>query len=461
MAEVNLDLYKTQPQNPLDNISKTVGIANAVEQNRLLQGQQVQQNIGIDKSKLELAASQLGQLRSMFAPHLNNPNVSTKDITQIGVDAIKQGLATPQQVATELARFPRDGTPQQKQSWVRDMYVRSLSHETQINMMLGTPQTIDTGGGKTVVQQPVRPDQGTAQRGVIPNTLQPGTPIYNPTKRQQEIVSEGQPGTFTPPSGVQRQPVAPARPAQNGAPAASAAPAKGPERLPTAAPLGEPEAAKEAAGQSGQLLAKDRENAADFRRQVFPLEQAIPKLESLGKMGTGPGSEETNNLKSFLQTLGIPGFNAEKIKNYDEANKYLTDWVMANGNVATNDKLAASFASNASTKISNAAAIDVAKAALAIRRMKQAQVDAFEATGKPENEYSRWASQWNKGQDPRVYGFDLMTPKQRNAVLSGLPPAKRSQFLMDVERASEMGLIRPPSAPQEKPEPPARNKNGA
>ncbi len=461
MPEIDTSFYKQQPQNPLDNIAKTVGIANSVEQNKLLQGQQVQQNIGIDKSKLELAVSQLGQLRNMFAPHLNNQNVSTKDITQIGIDAIKQGLATPQQVATELARFPKDGTPQQRQGWVRDMYVRSLSHENQISQMLGTPQGVGTGGGTTIIQQPGRPDQPSAQRGAIPNTLPPGTQVYNPKTRQMEMSPEGQPGQFQPPP-MRGNPQAPARPqAGNGAPAS---PAVAPGKLPAAAPLGEPEGAREAGSQSGQLLASDRNNAADFTRQVFPLEQAIPKLESLGKTGTGPGSEEFNNIKSFIQTLGLPGVDATKIKNFDEANKYLTDWVMANGNVATNDKLAASFASNASTKISNAAAVDVAKSALAIRRMKQAQVLAFEATGKPESDYSRWASQWNKSQDPRVYGFDMMTPAQRTAVLKSLPAAKQSQFLLDVQAAKDAGLIRAPASPTPATAPataPARDKNGA
>ncbi len=204
MPEIDTSFYKQQPQNPLDNIAKTVGIANSVEQNKLLQGQQVQQNIGIDKSKLELAVSQLGQLRNMFAPHLNNQNVSTKDITQIGIDAIKQGLATPQQVATELARFPKDGTPQQRQGWVRDMYVRSLSHENQISQMLGTPQGVGTGGGTTIYAGQVATSSITLLPGYSVMVQSDGTywevlPVYVPTQLKNFEAD----GTYAVPGGFQ------------------------------------------------------------------------------------------------------------------------------------------------------------------------------------------------------------------------------------------------------------------
>jgi hypothetical protein len=472
MAEIDTSFYRQQPQNPLDNLSKTVGIANSVEQNRLLQGQQTQQGISIDKARLELAVSQLGQLRSMFAPQINNPNVTSKDITQIGVDAIKQGIATPQQVATELSGFPKDGSGADRLRWVRDRYVRTLSHENQINMMLGTPQVLDTGGGKTIIQQPLRPDQGTAQRGAVPNTLAPGTQIYNPATRQLEVSPQGQPGQFAPsnaapissregntPKGGKPQSAIPASSqSTSSVPATPSVAGKDNGRLPTGAPLGEGEAAGVAGSASGNLLAKDRESGANYRREVMPLEQAIPKLEKLGKTGTGPGTEEVNNIKSFLQSAGLPGFDQEKIKNFDEAKKYLTDWVMANGNSGTNDKLAASFASNANVGISNAAAVDVAKTALALRRMRQAQLTAFEQSGLPENKYSQWAAQWNAKVDPRVYGFDLMSPGARNKLLASLPAGKdgkigkRELFIMQVEDAERAGMLSPPQMQMSSPE---------
>lgn len=197
---------------------------------------------------------------------------------------------------------------------------------------------------------------------------------------------------------------------------------------------------------SGAALNDARNHSLNYQQAVFPLEQAIPALEKLGKTGTGPGTEEFNHVKSFLQSAGIPGLDADKIKNFDEAKKYLTDFVNQNGNSGTNDKLAASFAGNPSVNISNAAAVDVAKSALSLRRMKQAQLVEFEKSGKPDSEFTKWASSWNLSHDPRAYGFDLMTPDQRKKVLASLPESKQQLFMMAVQDAATQGIVKPPQA---------------
>ena len=216
--------------------------------------------------------------------------------------------------------------------------------------------------------------------------------------------------------------------------------------FPTEPPPGVRGAKEKTAAGSAEMLASDRSHGADYQRQVFPLEQAIPALEKLGPQGTGPGTETFNHIKSFLVSAGIPGIDPDKIRSYDEAKKYLTDFVNQTGNSGTNDKLAAAFAGNPSVNISNAAAIDVAKAALALRRFKQAQLSAFERSGEAENDYGKFASKWNVNNDPRAYGFDIMTPKQRKDVLDSLPKNKRELFMMAVQDAAEQGLIRAPGA---------------
>lgn len=195
---------------------------------------------------------------------------------------------------------------------------------------------------------------------------------------------------------------------------------------------------------AGSAINDARLHSLNFNQQVFPLEQAIPALEKLGKTGTGPGTEEFNHVKSFLQSAGIPGLDTEKIKTFDEAKKYLTDFVNQNGNSGTNDKLAAAFAGNPSVNISNAAATDVAKSALTLRRMKQAQLVAFENSGKPEEDFPKEAGKWAREHDPRAYGFDLMTPDARKKVLESLPAGKRELFMMDVQDALKSGIIKAP-----------------
>jgi hypothetical protein len=246
-------------------------------------------------------------------------------------------------------------------------------------------------------------------------------------------------------------------------PAASGAPQQQPlgaanygGAQPTALPPGVGEAQVITGAGSGAALNDARQQSLNYKQNVFPLETAIPALERLGKTGTGPGTEELNHVKSFLQSAGVPGLDISKIKDFDEAKKYLTDFVNQNGNSGTNDKLAAAFAGNPSVNISNAAAVDVAKSALALRRMKQAQLVEFEtAKGPdgnplPDSEYAKFASRWNLSHDPRAYGFDMMTPAQRKNVLESLPegkngaPGPRDLFKLQVMHAHDAGIIKPP-----------------
>lgn len=232
---------------------------------------------------------------------------------------------------------------------------------------------------------------------------------------------------------------------QGGAPAGGAP-------VQTALPPGVGEAQQAVGEASGRQLAGDLVASNNFRRSIYPLEQAIPALEQLGTTGTGPGTDQLNQVKSFLQSLGLPGFDQTKIKNYDEANKYLTDFVNQTGNSGTNDKLAAAFAGNPSTKISNAAAVDVAKSALALRRMQQAQVLQFQASGLPEAQYSKWASSWQNRQDPRAYGFDQMSPETQQKLVGSLKGPERQKFLESLQVADQNGVINRPQPPESAPQ---------
>lgn len=213
---------------------------------------------------------------------------------------------------------------------------------------------------------------------------------------------------------------------------------------------GSAEAQVQTGAGSGAALNEARHRGLNYRQEVFPLETAIPALEKLGKTGTGPGTDELNHVKSFLQSAGIPGFDADKITKFDEAKKYLTDFVNQNGSTGTNDKLAAAFAGNPSVNISNAAAVDVAKSALALRRMKQAQLVEFEKSGLPDSDFTKWASRWQLGHDPRAYGFDLMSADQRKKVIESFPegkdgkPGPRDLFKLQVMSAHDAGIIKPP-----------------
>ena len=207
------------------------------------------------------------------------------------------------------------------------------------------------------------------------------------------------------------------------------------------------EAETRAGGASGEQLAHARIAASNYQRDIFPLTQAIPALERLGTKGTGPGTEEINQLKSFILS-NVPGVKSEDFKgtvaDYDKAKKYLTDFVNQTGSTGTNDKLAAAFAGNPSVGISNAAAVDVAKSALALRKMQQAAIINFERLGLPASQFSRYMTQTMNTLDPRAFGFDLIKDaKKQKALIDDLKskPAEAENFRKSYELAKSLGMI--------------------
>lgn len=199
---------------------------------------------------------------------------------------------------------------------------------------------------------------------------------------------------------------------------------------------------------SGDVFSEHLTKAANYRREVMPLENAIPALQELGKTGTGPGAEQLNQFKSFLQTVGagdVLKIDPEKIKDFDKAQKYLVDWANTMSSGQTNDRLAATFSSNPNTHMSNAAAVDVAKTALSLRRMQQAQVQEFMRThpAGSEGQYLRWASDWNKTQDPRAYGFDMLGTDQQKKLLASMKTPERAKFIASLQTAERHELTAP------------------
>jgi hypothetical protein len=437
MAEVNTSLYGApQAQNPLQQASTAVGVMNALEQNKLLQGQQRMQNIQIDAAKLELVRGQLNAFRNLLAPHINDPQVSHRTLADIGMKAIQQGLTTPQQVANELAGIPRNATPQQVQKYIQNLYVQSLGQEQQINSVLGPIQGVSTGGGTTFVQQPALPNRPVRQRGEIPNTLPPGTPTFNVKEQRPEVVSEGVPGQFQPAAG------SPGKPSSSKGTVSAPESPRGPKTLPAAPALGEGEAAVASAGQ----LAEDRKAAADYRARILPLERVVSILDEVGPRGTGIGSELATSLKNLGVSAGI--LKSDAAKPLEELKKYYMQNTLQTADTATNEKLLAGITGNPNITLTEASASQLAKVDLALRRMKQAQVMAAIAQKVPEGRYQEFAAQFANRQDPRVYAFDMMKPKERASLLKGMKEPERAKFWEAIGDAKWAGLINPAGLPK-------------
>ena len=243
-----------------------------------------------------------------------------------------------------------------------------------------------------------------------------------------------------------------AQPAGNGRfPGATAAGPIAPSLTPAAQAAG-----TEAGTGAGQMWNNDSNAANGYATRMFTLNKALSGLQNAN---TGPGSDGLNAAKSFLlaQTPGglgkyLPGVDPNKIASYDEANKYLMQYAIGQAGAlgqGTDGKLAATLSGNSNTHISNLAAQDVVKANMGLERMRQAQVQQFNASGLPPNQYPQWSTQWNKQIDPAVFVWDSMDPAKKAAAAQSMSPQQRQAFTTQYNWAMQNKFVDgPQQAPQ-------------
>ncbi len=142
------------------------------------------------------------------------------------------------------------------------------------------------------------------------------------------------------------------------------------------------------AKQWGQLQASVGGSAG----RIYQLQSALGDLQALGPTGTGPSAGTLNNVRSYLQSLPVIGqslgVDPSKVASYDEANKYLTAYAAARASRfggGTDQQLATTLSSNASTHISNLAAQDVVKANIGLERMDQSQTRQLSTGFRPHD----------------------------------------------------------------------------
>lgn len=492
MAELSVDTSSYPKNQPSKSVLETASQFGAL-QNQFGAFQRQQQDIarndiGIAKDRLDL----INQHYDYMIRELNSlgPNPTADEMTKTVQKSVDQGLVTPEMYGNFVKSMPTD--PRMIPQFRAEISRKLAGTKEQINQVYGVPGLLPTNQGtiptRTVQTPSPNQPQGVYQtNSMIPSGLPPGTQTLtqrrNPVTGEIENVpqllgnhgQDGPPiapyGAGTPGGGQPQQPSLPVQrptlPVQQPiqpkpAPTTSYTKPvnKNEGRLPvqqpmqpnqpngpiTGLPPGVGEAEIHAGTASGQQLARDREVSSNYQKDIFPLTQAIPLLEKLGPKGTGVGTETINHLKSFVLS-NVPGVRAsdfnDTVADYDKANKYLKNYVNQTGSTGTNDKLAASFAGNPSVNISNAAAVDVAKSALALRRMQQALLLEFENSGAPASQYSRWQARNVNTLDPRAFGHDMMSPEAKKKLQAELTasPSNAAKFERSLEMAKRLGIM--------------------
>jgi hypothetical protein len=198
---------------------------------------------------------------------------------------------------------------------------------------------------------------------------------------------------------------------------------------------------------AGALLNADRAYAANFGTRITILRKA---LDGLQNTTTGPRTDVMNNIKSFLlaqgpdilQKMGI--VDPSKIQSYDEANKYLTQYAMAqSGSMGegTDAKLATAIAGNANTHISNLASQDVVKTNIALELMNNAALQEFDKSNLLESQWPKFKSNFGSNIDPRVFLWGSMPMDKRSAAASKMTADQREQFKNQYNWAISNGYI--------------------
>ncbi|MDB5531602.1 MAG: hypothetical protein JWR51_4705 [Devosia sp.] len=439
MAEVDTSFYPRAPEPGafLNTAAGYVGLANAGEQNKLLQTQNKQ-------TQLDLVNNQVGTLVNGFSTLAAVPDLSADHFADFGQRMVQEGIISPEIYAAEMKQVQAaQGNPDALRALAGNYSLRALDAGQRFSAQYGTAGTIDQGNALLPVT--TSPMTGIHPIGApIPKTLSPSelaTPATIGTTPEGQPIT-GTTGQLLEKAGVNPLTAMPNPPALDpNNPLMPVAPAEA--GVVTTLPVGDVAAMEKVGGASGEDLAAARLRETNFQRDILPLSKAIPALEALGTTGTGPGTEQINEIASFLQSMGVPGIDATKVKNFDEVRKYLSQYAQA-GDPSTNDKLAAAFAANPSVGVSNAAAVDVAKTALALRKLQNAQLKAFEASGLPESQFTKFAAQFNAEQDPRAYAIDMMDDKARAKLLGDLKGEERAKFAKSLRKAIDLGLVTAP-----------------
>ena len=343
------------------------------------------------------------------------------------------------------------------------------------------PGPVGPQGQRTVLPQSTYVTQngmGNLLPGGAPG--QPaGSPFANGGRLPPALLNPGRAGTAQPSAPVGSigagspgyAPAAPSSAASGGAlaPVAQAASAAAPPAPNPGVPMvvgmgpGQAAGATAAGDASAKAWAQLQSSVGGSAGRIYQLQSALGDLQALGPTGTGPSAGTLNNVRSYLQSLPVVGqslgVDPSKVASYDEANKYLTAYAAARAGRfggGTDQQLATTLSSNASTHISNLAAQDVVKANIGLERMDQAQLAGFQQgldplTGQPTgqqftpDQFADYSSKWNTAHDARAFVADHLNPQQFSTMLSGMSPADQVRFSATLNNGIAQGYINPPS----------------
>lgn len=453
MAEVDTSSYP-KPQAPLPILSQ-IGQYGAIQQ----------QQIGIEKSKLDLMNSQFGAINSELSNLAANPN-TTKEQAAQRLNNFAQTYKLPPEVITHMMTELQQA-PDVK-SFAEFALRRGMDVQQKINQTYGQNANVDTGQviQPGIAKSPMQGGGFTPSGMPIQRQLPPETPV-NVNGQQTALGPQ-------PPVNAPGATSFPAAPPTGRLPVAAPAPVSGPisptlrrtdmeqgappgatPQTPAQRIAGGFQATGPALGpaplaeEGRKALTEDQMVAAQKMTAVKP---AMEALKILPGLRSGPGTEPFNKAVAFLKANNIVPMDADPEKDstvvYQEANKYLTQYLKGRGGRSDADLTAAEKSSpNVGTQL-NPALLKLTKTAIAQDRIEAARPNAFTQGGRTDYQnYGEHRATFPQSIDDRAFGLDLDPEQSQKLVDSMLAKYKKNpqdreavKFLRSYDIAKKQGF---------------------
>ena len=423
---VDTSIYANRtPPDPIAGLGGTVGLANALTQNRMLQGNlQGQTQYG---QALMDAGGDPTQATNLFTQRGGNPlyapqaygNAATLGGAQISnTNAIAAGSQA--QSANVYARL---------NSLAATGNAKNSDYTGTINEAMSSGALPPAVGASILSRLPRDPTKAAAF-------------IQNETAGFVSPPEQSAPTT----AGANESGQAILKPE-----ATVAANARTPGGTVTEAPLG----LRDVTAKDRQKLFDDQLQASGTMANVRPLQQALPLIQQLSNQNFGPGSPELAKIKGALTTAGIIDPNTSDLQVRQEVNKYLLKY--SSGAIAagrSDAALSAALGSNPNLDLTQPANLALIKNQIGYDQMDAAMPKAYalesaqkKAAGQPVPTYSEYKAGYYQANDPRAFQFHLLTPDERanvKASLGAQGSAAYQRFVHSYGLAKGTGMLQPP-----------------
>jgi hypothetical protein len=373
-----------------------------------------QQKQAIDQAKLDQANQALGYMvRAMGSL---GPNASKEDYAKAAQNAVDQGLVPQQQENVFLQQL--QSAPDSPTFYKQFM---SSAMEGQKQIELHTGINSQQNSGNTQYQGKTNVLTGGFQPSTqLPTQLPPGTQ-YNDQGQAKLIGPSGPSGVVPVPQPRPSLPVTSPAPTtgptgptirrtdmEQGAPA-GATPASANQRVSSGFQAAGLNAAPPPLFEEGaKALTADQALAAQKMTAVKP---ALEAMKILPGLRSGPGTAQFNGAVAFLKANNLIPTDKENDPTvvYQEANKYLSQYLKGRGDRSDADLAAAEKSSpNVGTQL-NPALVKLTRTAIAQDRIEAARANTFTKSGRTDYQnYGAHRATFPQSIDDRAFALDIM-----------------------------------------------------